>query len=262
MPDSTVTKLDNSAVSMQVDAPADTTSHNIIQTTIQSSTTSAETSTTAAPTDGIGGWVVWVALAVALAACILLHKAKSSIQKEMDDIKHRLAKKDKEMEDIQVMMDNLKYENAQLEQMLNEATKRLGGMTATSISYHDTKRATTGRTAKPAKASMTVVRYANLQSPDENGVLRFSERSMTEANSAQKMFVLELDVQAGVGTYRINPDATRMIMDDLQMFKDYVKPFTFSGNPAQASIKDLHLGKLTKQGAYWMVDTLLEVSIS
>lgn len=262
MPDTTATQLNSSAVSMQASAPADTASRETILTTTQPSAASAETSPPATTTDGLGGWVAWGALAVALIACFLSHKVKSSMQKEVDDIKLCLAKKDKEMAEIQAQMDNFKYENAQQEQRLNEVTKCLGGMTAASTPYRDTKCVTTDRTAKPAKASMAVVRYANMQSPDENGVLRFSERSMTEANSAQKMFVLELDILTGVGTYRINPDATRMIMDDLQMFKDYVKPFTFSGKPAQATIKDLHLGKLTKQGTFWLVDTLLEVSIS
>lgn len=85
---------------------------------------------------------------------------------------------------------------------------------------------------------------------------------MVESSSPQKMFVLELDMQAGSGTYRVNQDAMRMILDDLQMFKDYVKPFSFSGNPTHAIILDKHLGKVTKQGAYWVVEAPLEMSIS
>lgn len=113
---------------------------------------------------------------------------------------------------------------------------------------------------KPKKIA-TQIRYATLQSPDENGVLRFSERSMVEASSPQKMFLLEIDLSTGTGIYRINPNAMGLILGDLQMFRDFVKPFTFSGNPMNANIQDKKFGKITKQGNFWVVEEPLEISI-
>lgn len=66
------------------------------------------------------------------------------------------------------------------------------------------------------------VKFATLQSPDENGILRFSERSMVDSPSSQKMFLLEIDLKRGIGTYKINPSAINFILGDLQMFKDFV----------------------------------------
>lgn len=112
-----------------------------------------------------------------------------------------------------------------------------------------------------SKKVATQIRYATLQSPDENGVLRFSERSMTESSSPQKMFLLEIDPSTGTGIYRINPSALSLIVGDLQMFRDFVKPFTFSGNPMNANIQDKKFGKITKQGNFWVVEEPLEISI-
>lgn len=105
------------------------------------------------------------------------------------------------------------------------------------------------------------VKFATLQSPDENGILRFSERSMVDSPSSPKMFLLEIDVKRGIGTYKINPSAINLILGDLQMFKDFVKPFTFSGDTNNVTIQDKRPGKISKQGNYWVVDELLEITI-
>ena len=106
------------------------------------------------------------------------------------------------------------------------------------------------------------IKFATLQSPDENGVLRFSERSMIENSSSQKMFLVEIDPIRGIGTYRINPSAKNLILGDLQMFRDFVKPFTFNGDINNATIQDKIPGKISKHGNYWVVEELLEISIN
>lgn len=106
------------------------------------------------------------------------------------------------------------------------------------------------------------IRYATLQSPDEHGRLRFSERSMSNRPTPEKMFILELDSVKGTGTYRINKEAVPLILNDLQMFHDFVKPFSFSGNPMKAALKDKKEGRIIKSGDFWIVDELLEITIN
>lgn len=103
------------------------------------------------------------------------------------------------------------------------------------------------------------VRYATLQAPDANGVLRFAERSMSETPSAQQMFMLHINTNSGVGTYQVNPAAMSMILGDLQLFQKFVKPFTASGGIA--SIRDKRAGKIIRDGNFWIVEEPLEITI-
>lgn len=114
---------------------------------------------------------------------------------------------------------------------------------------------------KRNKAVGKEIRYATLQAPDEHGRLRFSERSMSNNPTPEKMFILEIDSMGGTGVYRINPEAVSHILNDLQMFHDFVKPFSFSGNPMKATLKDKKEGRITKSGDFWIVDELLEITI-
>ena len=93
-------------------------------------------------------------------------------------------------------------------------------------------------------------------------MLRFSERSMVEKSTPQKMFLIEIDVESGCGTYRINPEAKKIILNDLQMFQDFVKPFTFCGDSMNATIQDKTLGKIVKQGNFWVVEERLDIIIN
>lgn len=126
-----------------------------------------------------------------------------------------------------------------------------GGTTLTTVSNNKKKH-------KVAKE----IRYATLQSPDEHGHLRFSERSMSNSPTAEKMFILYLDPISGTGTYKLNPDAISLILNDLQLFHDFVKPFSFNGNPMNATLKDKKEGRITKIGDFWVVDELLEITIN
>ena len=105
------------------------------------------------------------------------------------------------------------------------------------------------------------IRYASMQAPDGNGILRISERSMTTVSSQQKMFELELDMEAGTGVYRVNMDAKPLILQDLLMFKAFVKPFTFSGDVHRATIKNVKDGRIVRQDGFWVVEEPLEVKI-
>lgn len=116
--------------------------------------------------------------------------------------------------------------------------------------------------AKRAAPTAPSVKYASLQAPDAKGVLRFAERTMSDTPSEQKMFELLLDHEAGTGTYRVNMSATRLILQDLLMFKDFVKPFTFSGDAARAKIENVADGHIVRQDGFWVVERLLEVNIS
>ncbi len=114
---------------------------------------------------------------------------------------------------------------------------------------------------KAQKVPATEICFASLQSPDARGVLRFSERSMTTDRTPEKFFMLEINPEAGVGTYRINPDALDLIRGDLQLLGYYVKPFSFNGDSLRAKISDKKPGKIIKRGKFWEVEERLEISI-
>ncbi|MBD5312083.1 MAG: hypothetical protein HDS13_08030 [Bacteroides sp.] len=105
------------------------------------------------------------------------------------------------------------------------------------------------------------IRYATLRMPDELGVLRFSERSMSEEPSEQKMFILELDPISGTGTYKINPKAMSTILQDLDVFKNFVKPFSITGSITGATVIDKVVGRIVKNGQYWVVEQPLEITL-
>ena len=118
------------------------------------------------------------------------------------------------------------------------------------------------KSPEPIKKSMSsAVMYASLQAPDANGILRFAERSMTDEVNDKKMFEVEIDTVNGTGTYRVNPHAMSMLMSDLQLLRDFVEPFTTSGNtPAQKIINDKP-GKIHHEGKFWIVDELAKIKI-
>ena len=105
------------------------------------------------------------------------------------------------------------------------------------------------------------IMFGNLQAPNQNGVLRFASRGLTNEPSATKMFILDVDNLSGHGTYTINPKAMALITGDLQLFSYFVKPFNFSGTPDTAHIKTVHPGKIVKSGQFWIVEDLLEVEV-
>lgn len=115
--------------------------------------------------------------------------------------------------------------------------------------------------SKTVKPSTCIVRYATLQDPDANGVLRFAERSMSEEASEQKMFELELDTTTGIGTYHINHRAVSMLINDLQQLRDFVEPFTTNGKTSVQGIIDEKPGRIHQEGKFWIVDELAKIKI-
>lgn len=103
--------------------------------------------------------------------------------------------------------------------------------------------------------------YANLQSPDQNGVLRFAVRGFVSQRTSHKMFVVEIDNSIGKGSYKINPEAIPMIKSDMQLFNSFVKQYNFSGNLDKAGISTKKPGVIIKSGQFWIVEELLEISI-
>lgn len=101
--------------------------------------------------------------------------------------------------------------------------------------------------------------YGNPFSPDENGVVKFSTRTLSKEQSPQKMFFVCLHPD-GTGTYEVNPSANEYILTDLQLFSYYVKPFNFKGQLTTARVKTLRPGKLVKSDKFWVIEELLEVS--
>lgn len=114
---------------------------------------------------------------------------------------------------------------------------------------------------EPMRQSPHVIRYATLQAPDANGILRFAERSMTENPSDQKMFEVELDTDAGTGTYKINQVANSLLLSDLQQLRGFVEPFTINGNTLNRRIIDVKPGKIHQDGKFWIVDELAIIKI-
>ena len=128
---------------------------------------------------------------------------------------------------------------------------------------HDSKVSTVIESANPEPTlqSTHVIRYATLQAPDANGILRFAERSMSEVVTDQKMFEIELDTATGTGEYRINQSAKSLLLGDLQQLRDFVEPFTTNGNTPAQRIIDVKPGKIHQDGKFWIVDELAIIKI-
>lgn len=106
-----------------------------------------------------------------------------------------------------------------------------------------------------------IVKYATLQAPDANGVLRFAERSMSDEATEQKMFEVELDTITGTGVYRINHKAISVLLDDLQQLCDFVEPFTMDGNASARNIVNDKPGRIHQEGKFWIVDERAKIRI-
>lgn len=220
------------------------------------------------PTDSIAttdssssnGWVGWIGVGLSLVVGIFAWKVTEKLTKEINSLKKHLSDKEIELTRKLDKIDTLSTELKSVKQSLHSASRQTSSRTVEPTVRPEVPRNVTSETIRPAKRH-TLIKYATLQSPDENGVLRFSERSMVDSSSPQKMFMLEIDNESGIGIYRINPSAMSLILADLQMFRDFVKPFTFSGNPLNASVQDKVPGKIIRKGNFWVVEEPLEISI-
>lgn len=207
-----------------------------------------------------GNLIAWIGIGLSVCVGIIAWKL-------IDNLKRDVKKSRKIVETSMYNHDKLLMRIDKLSEDINVLNQKIVNMPHnTSTRFIEPKNLVTHREyermqpTRPKKMAMQI-RYATLQSPDENGVLRFSERSMTYTSSPQKMFLLEINPSTGTGIYRINPSAMGLIVGDLQMFRDFVKPFTFSGNPMNANIQDKKFGKIIKQGDFWVVEEPLEISI-
>lgn len=183
--------------------------------------------------------------------------------------------------ELQVGLTKLMDENRQqkdkivaLEESLNASSNDLSELTRSvkglnnklqSLSSVDSNSRGNDRAYESPSISMSSqneeLYFANLQSPDKNGTLKFAIRGFSAQSSPQKMFILEIDNSIGKGTYKVNPEAVSMIMNDLQLFNSFVKPYNFSGNPDNAKISTIKPGTIYKSGLFWIVEELLDVSI-
>lgn len=223
-------------------------------------TTSVQADPASAPNYwGTGSSAGWIGLAVSICVGVIVWRIISSLKKDIDKLKQSVAQLNAEKKNLRDELDSLS--SSFNSQKLVFESLRMGSSAITQKPNSNPQQVPQRKDFGQAKSAKKVL-YATLQSPDENGVLRFSERSMIEKSSSQKLFQVEIDLASGSGIYRINPNAIPMILADLQMLKDFVKPFSFSGNPSTAIIKDKRVGRITKQGSFWIVDEPLEISIS
>lgn len=221
---------------------------------------------------GEGTWVGWLGVGIAICAGVLVWRIKDNFSRKANDSEQKISDLTNAMKRMTEKVDSLTNENARLTNKIEELSDRLIKLSRNNntTSYSSASQSNSMQTAASQKSftsemppkSLLQVKYATLQSPDENGILRFSERTMTDVSSSQKMFMLEIDQQSGTGTYRLNPQALSFILSDLQMFRDFVKPFTFSGNSSKAVLKDKVPGKIIKKGNFWVVEEPLEISIT
>lgn len=227
---------------------------------------------TPAATENCGGsgWVVY-----ALFLCVAYMGWK--MFKMLQDVQYRIHKNKEQQSAVNEKIELLNKEIERLDGELEKYAEVVKKMNEKVLDLSNKKQSTSHQKSETVtrnerqnernevvekQLDTKRIKYATLQSPDENGVLRFSERTMVDSPTAQKMFQIEYDTTTGTGTYRINTAAMNLILGDLQMFKEFVKPFTFSGDSTTAIIKDKIPGKIVKQGAYWLVEELLEISIN
>ena len=193
------------------------------------------TSATTEPS-GSYSWISWTSIGLSICIVLLIWKITKKVLFDLQKMHHKLTENERVIKNALEKIETLNFEIKILKNKM--------------VSISDNF------------VYQTIEPQPTLQTPNENGVLRFSERSMVEKSTPQKMFLLEIDVQAGCGTYRINPEAKKIILNDLQMFQDFVKPFTFSGDSMNATIQDKTLGKIVKQGNFWVVEERLDIIIN
>lgn len=206
-------------------------------------------------------WVGWIGLGLSIVIGIYAWKITGRIAAEVKNLRKQFSDNELKISQKLAEIDNLGHEIRALRQSVDSVSRPVLTRGSESNVNSVNQDATMHVSDEMYVKQQVQVKYATLQSPDENGILRFSERSMVDIASPQKMFMIEIDNQSGTGLYKINPSAINLILGDLLMFRDFVKPFTFSGNPLKATIQDRKPGKITRRGNYWVVEEPLEISI-
>ncbi len=185
----------------------------------------------------------------------VLEKALAGIGEDCSKLKENSAILDETVEDLQVRITKVHAEAI-----------RMAGESSKAITAASARTASAQLQSKPAsthnrKAAFGETRYGNLQYPDSNGRVKFSIETLSAQASGQKMFKLNFDNETGKGEYCINPEAMQSIKNDLQLFKYFVKPFSFTGNADNVTVSDVKPGKISRSGKFWIVDELLEVKV-
>lgn len=225
---------------------------------IHSTTTTAESSGS-----GSGSLLGWINVGFSICIAIVIWKIIKTTSSEIQRLQRKLNENDEVIKNALQTIEKISNEVQTLKGKLTPTTKSpIPKKIEPTIVLEEQDNKYMEVTRENENPKQVQIKFATLQSPDENGILRFSERSMIENSSPQKMFLVEIDTIRGIGTYRINPSAKNLILGDLQMFRDFVKPFTFSGDSVNATIQDKIPGKISKQGNFWVVEELLEISIN
>lgn len=204
-------------------------------------------------------WVGWIGVGLSVCLGIAVWKIYGTLTKEIKSLRHKLDSDSKIVDKLMQQIDNLEQEIKLQKQLLKSKLEQQSRAVNTNVKSGGQN--IVNRNSEKAIKHNKTVKYATLQSPDESGVLRFSERSMVDEASPEKMFIVEVDSQSGSGTYRINPLARNLILGDLQLFREFVKSFNFSGDTTKVMIEDVVPGKIHRQGNFWVVEQLLEISI-
>lgn len=220
-------------------------------------------STTATDEGGGGSWIGWVDLGLIACMGYLIFK----IMKQLKELRVKSDMQDKILKESEQLIMTLQKEMESLRNVKRTIAQSAQNPVAQKVTPSqpvDKNKAYKPQKKEEPKGMITTVKvkYATLQSPNEKGEVRFAQRSMVDTSSSSKMFVLYIDEQSGTGTYKINPEAMDMILSDLQVFKDFVKPFKFNGDLTRAKIVDKKPGAIVKQGDYWVVSELLEININ
>ncbi|MGN0222925.1 MAG: hypothetical protein ACI4AM_02740 [Muribaculaceae bacterium] len=139
------------------------------------------------------------------------------------------------------------------------ATASAGGVQSVSAGASKPVAASQHKASAPAAPPKTV-KFGTPMMPDQGtGRLKFAARSL-HASSNSDLFKLELDANGTTGTYHINSDATTQILNDLDLFKIFVAPFTMPVSLNRAKVKEVKEGTLVKEGSYWVVERRLTVT--
>ncbi len=102
--------------------------------------------------------------------------------------------------------------------------------------------------------------FATFSSPGSSGVISCPEYAMEKSSTPYTYFIMELDKATGRGTYRINPNAKAVILEDLQRIRYFVKEFTINNTPV--AIDDAVEGIIVRDGDEWKVERLLEIKLT
>lgn len=211
-------------------------------------------------------WIYFGILAAVIIVLYIFYKRMSGIMRHILDISKTLSeqnskivKNNQAIDTLRRRLDNRELA-AEIKDMPRNQTILKKNKFAPVQSNRDINRIESVG-VEDTNHSNTVTKFATLQAPDANGTLRFAERSMTDEATEQKMFEVELDLGKGTGTYRINHLAISMLMSDLQQLRDFVEPFTVSGNISTQRIINDKPGKIHQEGKFWIVDELARIKI-